>query len=166
MASRAERDPAWIDAILDWRGIWLIARLGLTSAYLLGGVTKLADFPAAIAEQERFGLHPGALWAAVTIAVELGGSALVLSGRLVWLGAGALAVLTAVASLVANDFWALQGQARFVAMNGFFEHIGLIAGIRPGRHDRPAGRTPAISPTSTHHHFWRAVPCLRSKPSR
>jgi uncharacterized membrane protein YphA (DoxX/SURF4 family) len=129
MASRADLDPSWIDAILDWRWTWLIARTGLTGSYVLGGVVKLLDFPAAVAEQDHFGLHPGALWAAVMIAVELGGSALVISDRLVWLGAGALGVLTAVAALVANDFWALQGQARFIAMNSFFEHIGLIAGL-------------------------------------
>jgi uncharacterized membrane protein YphA (DoxX/SURF4 family) len=129
MASRTELDPPWVDAILDWRWTWLIARIGLTGAYVLGGVGKLLDFPAAIAEQEHFGLHPGALWAALTIAVELGGSALVISGRLVWLGAGALGVFTALAAVVANDFWALQGDARFTATNAFFEHIGLIAGL-------------------------------------
>jgi uncharacterized membrane protein YphA (DoxX/SURF4 family) len=129
MASRADLDPSWVDAILDWRWTWLIARVGLVSAYVLGGVVKLLDFPAAVVEQEHFGLHPGAVWAAVTILVELGGSALVISDRLVWLGAGALGVLTAVAALVASDFWALQGQARFIAVNSFFEHIGLIAGL-------------------------------------
>jgi uncharacterized membrane protein YphA (DoxX/SURF4 family) len=129
MATRAANDPVWINAILGWSGTWLVARIGLTAAYGLGGFVKLMDFPAAVAEQEHFGLHPGALWAAVTIVVELGGSLLVLSGRYVWLGAGALAVLTVVASVVANDFWALEGQARFAAMNSFFEHIGLIAGF-------------------------------------
>lgn len=129
MTLHAADDPAWIDAILAWRGTWLLARVGLVAAYVLGGVVKLTDFPAAVAEQEQFGLHPGALWAAVTIVAELGGSLLVLSGRYVWLGAGALGVLTAVASIVANDFWALEGQARFAAMNSFFEHVGLIAGF-------------------------------------
>jgi uncharacterized membrane protein YphA (DoxX/SURF4 family) len=129
MTSRTALEPAWVDAILDWRWTWLLARIGLTGAYLLGGAVKLLDFPAAVAEQEQLGLHPGALWAALTIAVELGGSALVIAGRLVWLGAGALGVLTAVAALVANDFWALQGAARFAAMNAFFEHVGLIAGF-------------------------------------
>jgi len=31
--------------------------------------------------------------------------------------------------LVANNFWAMEGQARFLAMNSFFEHLGLIAGL-------------------------------------
>ena len=121
--------PSWIGAILAWRGTGLLARIALTSAYLLGGIVKLADFPAAIAEQEHFGLYPGMVWAALAILVELGGSALVISGRLVWLGAGALGVLTAIASFLANNFWALQGPERVMAMNSFFEHIGLIAGF-------------------------------------
>ena len=124
-----ERDPRWVDAVLDWRWTWVAARAGLSGAYLLGGLTKLLDFPAAVAEQAHFGLHPAWLWAALAVVVELIGPVLLISGRLVWLAAGALGVLTFIASLVANDFWALQGQARFAAANAFFEHIGLIAGF-------------------------------------
>jgi len=129
MAGAARRDPRWVDAVLDWRWTWLLARLGLCGAYLLGGATKLLDFSAAVAEQEHFGLRPGWLWASLAIAVELGGSALLIWGRLVWLAAGALGALTFVATLVANHFWTLQGAARFTALNAFFEHIGLIAGF-------------------------------------
>jgi uncharacterized membrane protein YphA (DoxX/SURF4 family) len=122
-------DPRWVDAILNWPITWLVARLGLTSAYLVGGVTKLLDFQAAVAEQQHFGLNPGWLWAAMAIVVELGGSALVISGRYTWFGAGALGVLTAIATFRANNFWVMQGHDRFMAFNSFFEHIGLIAGL-------------------------------------
>jgi len=122
-------DPGWVDAILDWRWTWLAARVGLTGAYILGGLVKLSDFPAAMAEQEHFGLHPGWLWAALAMVVEIAGPLLIISGRLVWLGAGALGVLTAIATLTANDFWTMTGHDRFAAMNAFFEHIGLIAGF-------------------------------------
>ena len=121
--------PSWIDAILEWRGTWLLARIALSGAYILGGMTKLFNFSAAVAEQEHFGLHPGWIWTCLSIVVELLGPFLIITGRWVWLGAGALGVLTALASLVANNFWALQGQARFQATNAFFEHIGLIAGF-------------------------------------
>lgn len=129
MSRVASDDPRWVDAILDWRWTWLIARVVLTGAYLLGGLTKLFDFPAAAAEQEHFGLRPGWLWAALTIAVELIGPALVISGRWVWLGAGMLGVFTGLAAVMANDFWTMSGQARFAATNAFFEHLGLIAGF-------------------------------------
>ena len=121
--------PHWVAQILDWRWTWRLARLALVSAYVIGGVNKLVDFGGAIAEQEHFGLDPGWLWASVAIVVELGGSLLVVSGFLVWFGAGALGVLTAVAMLVANDFWTMAGHDRFVALNAFFEHLGLIAGL-------------------------------------
>ncbi len=129
MAAHLDRDPRWVDAILDWRWTWLAARIALTGAYILGGLTKLFDFPGAVAEQAHFGLQPAAVWAALSIAIELIGPALIISGRLVWLGAGALGVLTAIATLVADDFWTKFGHDRFVALNGFFEHIGLIAGF-------------------------------------
>ena len=125
----ARSDPAWVDAVLEWRWTWLGARVALVSAFLLGGITKLSDIPAAIAEQEHFGLHPGWLWAALAIVVELSGSVLILINRLVWLGAGGLGVLTAIATLAAEPFWTMEGHERFVAMNGFFEHAGLIGGF-------------------------------------
>jgi uncharacterized membrane protein YphA (DoxX/SURF4 family) len=127
MAAIAEYTPPWVGAILGWRATWFLARLALSSAYLIGGINKAIDFPGAVAEQAHFGLEPAWAWAIVTIVVELGGSLLLIWGRLVWLAAGALGVLTAIAMLAANNFWAMEGQARFVAMNTFFEHLGLIA---------------------------------------
>lgn len=126
---KPDQDPRWVDAILDWRPTWFLARLFLVGAYLLGALVKLGDWPAAVAEQAHFGLHPPALWAGLTIAVEIVGPVLILINRLVWLGAGMLGVFTLLAALVANNFWTMQGQERFMATNAFFEHIGLIGGF-------------------------------------
>ncbi|QOL83232.1 DoxX family protein [Pseudooceanicola spongiae] len=122
--------PHFVSVILSHPAVWFLARLALVGAYLLGGLTKLTDWPGAVAEQAHFGVTPPALWAAITIALELIGPALILSGRLVWLGAGMLGVFTLLAAFVANNFWAMPaGQDRFMAMNAFFEHIGLIGGF-------------------------------------
>jgi uncharacterized membrane protein YphA (DoxX/SURF4 family) len=121
--------PRWIAAILSWPSTLPVARVALVSAFLIGGIQKLTDFPGAVAEQAHFGLQPAWLWAVTAIVVELGGSLLVIANRLVWLGAGGLGVLTAVAMLTANDFWAKTGHDRFMAINAFFEHLGLIAGL-------------------------------------
>ena len=128
MSSRAGT-PRAIAITLAWPGLWPAKRVALVSAFVIGGFTKLLDFAGAIAEQEHFGLRPGWLWAALAIGVEIGGSALVIAGRWVWFGAGGLGVLTAVAMLAANNFWALSGNDRFMALNAFFEHLGLIAGL-------------------------------------
>ncbi|BCG02692.1 hypothetical protein PPGU19_072600 (plasmid) [Paraburkholderia sp. PGU19] len=129
MSTHAQGNPHWIAALLDQPWLPPMARTALVSAYLIGGVTKLANFHAAVHEQAHFGLHPGWLWAALAIVVELGGSACVIFSRFVWLGAGALGALTAVAMFVANDFWNLTGDAHFFALNAFFEHLGLIAAL-------------------------------------
>ena len=114
-----------IDRLLTWPFALFLARLLLVSAYLVGGVQKLFDWPGAVAEQVQFGLAPPALWAALTIIVELLGSIMVLFDRKGWLGAGMLGVFTILAAFVANDFWTMTGHDRFMAMNGFFEHLGL-----------------------------------------
>jgi uncharacterized membrane protein YphA (DoxX/SURF4 family) len=121
--------PRWVCAILTWRWLAPLARLALVSAFLIGGIQKLADFPAAVAEQAHFGLEPAPVWAVAAIIVELGGSLLVLAGRWTWFGAGGLGVLTAIAMVTANDFWTRTGHDRFMAVNAFFEHLGLIAGL-------------------------------------
>ncbi|MFC3442958.1 DoxX family protein [Sphingobium rhizovicinum] len=127
---RPVRDPRFVDAILDWKPTWFIARLLLVGGYLLGGIVKLTDWSAAVAEQAHFGMSPPALWATLTIALELIGPLLILSGRLVWLGAGMLGVFTLLAAFTANAFWTMpMGQDRFMATNAFFEHLGLIGGF-------------------------------------
>jgi uncharacterized membrane protein YphA (DoxX/SURF4 family) len=121
--------PRWIGAILSWPGLAPLSRAALVSAFLIGGIQKFADFPGAIAEQAHFGLQPAWLWAAAAVIVEIAGSVLVIFGRWVWLAAGGLGVLTAIAMLTADNFWALTGHDRFMAVNTFFEHLGLIAGL-------------------------------------
>lgn len=128
MLSRRDT-PRWVELILSWRWLTPLARLALTSAFLIGGVQKLVDFPGAVAEQAHFGLQPAWLWAAAAIIVELAGPLLVIFQRVVWLGAGGLGVLTLVAMFTANNFWELAGHERFIALNAFFEHLGLIAGL-------------------------------------
>lgn len=106
---------------LAWLGL-----LGLCAAYLQGGLNKLLDYPGAVAEAARFGLPLPGLTAAATIALELGASLLVLTGRLRWLGALALGALTLAATFIANRYWALPpGEARFMTANAFHEHLGL-----------------------------------------
>jgi uncharacterized membrane protein YphA (DoxX/SURF4 family) len=109
-----------------WHGLALLA---LCAAYLEGGLTKLMDFDGAVAEMQHFGLQPPRLLAVAVIALELGASALILSGRGRWLGAVALGVFTVAASVIANDFWALDGLARTAASHAFFEHLGLAGGF-------------------------------------
>ncbi|ALX12274.1 DoxX family protein [Burkholderia cepacia JBK9] len=122
-------NPAWVRVLLARPAVLPLVRLALVSAYLIGGVAKALDFDGAVAEQAHFGLHPAALWAALAIAVEIAGSLCVVFNRFTWLGAGSLGMLTLVAMAVANDFWNRTGAEHFMALNSFFEHLGLIAAL-------------------------------------
>ena len=114
-----------------------IALLLLVSAYLQGGLDKAFDFAAAVGEMHHFGLEPAAPLALAVIVLELGASLLILSGRLRWLGALALAAFTLAATFVANRFWSAPPADRFMLENGFFEHLGLVGGfLLVAWHDR------------------------------
>jgi uncharacterized membrane protein YphA (DoxX/SURF4 family) len=115
---------ALVSPALHW-----IALLGLCAAYLQGGIVKAVDFNGAMAEMRHFGLAPAALLAVATIAVEIGASLLILTGYRRWLGALTLAGFTLIATFIANRFWEMAMPERFMAMNSFFEHLGLIGGL-------------------------------------
>ncbi|AOY91001.1 DoxX family protein [Cupriavidus sp. USMAA2-4] len=125
---------------------WLrwLALLLLCAAYLQGGLVKLSDFGGAVQEMQHFGLAPAAPLAAAVIALELGASLLILSGRWRWLGALGLAAFTLLATFLANRFWAAPPAERFGLANAFFEHLGLVGGFllvawEDWRHRSPPG---------------------------
>ncbi|MFG6458893.1 DoxX family protein [Roseateles sp. BYS96W] len=106
-----------------------LALLLLCAAYLQGAFDKLRDFPAAMAEMRHFGLAPAAPWAVAVIVLEVGASALILTGWYRWLGALALAAFTVLADFLADRFWTLRSPERRAVANAFFEHWGLAGGF-------------------------------------
>ena len=123
------KTPFLIDRVLDWPGTWLAARFAIVLVYLVSAVGHLSDFGAAVAEHAGYGLPAPELMAALTVGVELAGSLLILTGQLVWLGAGMLGVFTALGAVLAHPFWTIQGPARFDALASFLEHVGLVGGL-------------------------------------
>jgi uncharacterized membrane protein YphA (DoxX/SURF4 family) len=126
------------------RALTTIGLLGLCAAYIQGGLNKLLDYPGAVAEAVHFGLPLAPVAAALTIALELVASTMVLTGRLRWLGALALMLFTITATFIANRYWELQpGQERFMMANSFYEHLGLAgAFLLIAVWDRPERRHP------------------------
>lgn len=108
-----------------------LARAALCLAFIASGLGKLLDFPSAIAEQRHFGLSPPAVFAVITIGVQLGGSALVLVGRgqARLVGALLLAGFTVAATLIGHPFWTFSGDERGHQRNTFLEHVGLVGGF-------------------------------------
>ena len=115
---------AFLSPWVFWLGL-----LFLCSAYLQGAFDKLRDFPGAVAEMRHFGLSPAAPFAALTIAMEIAASLLILTGYYRWLGALALAAFTVLANFLADRFWNLPKPERVMVANSFFEHWGLAGGF-------------------------------------
>ncbi|MBE9606065.1 DoxX family protein [Acetobacteraceae bacterium H6797] len=121
--------PAPIASLLESRGLFILGRVLLCVPFFLSGFAKLFDFSAATAEMAHFGLNPPAFFAVATIITQLGGSALVISGRYAWLGAGAMAVFTLLTIPIAHDFWNLEGMQAMMEMFFVVEHIAVIGGM-------------------------------------
>jgi transmembrane protein len=118
-----------IDLILRAPATAAAARVVLCLPFWWSGLSKLRDFSRGTAEMAALGLKPAWLFNALTILVQLGGSLLVILNIWTWLGAGALGVFTALATVMAHRFWALDGIERARELNTFFEHLAIIAGF-------------------------------------
>ena len=126
---RQSGTPEPIRSLLEWKGTDVLARIALTLPYWWSGIDKLIHPAAALAEFQATGLPASWTVYGLLLLVQLGGSLTIIANRYAWLGAGALAVFTAIATYVAHAFWKLDGAQRFAEMNSFLEHIALMAGF-------------------------------------
>jgi transmembrane protein len=104
-------------------------RVVLCLPFWWSGLNKLLDFSGGTAEMAALGFEPGWLFNALTILVQLGGSLLVILNFWTWLGAGALGMFTGLATVLAHQFWTLDGIERVRELNTFLEHLAIIAGF-------------------------------------
>jgi transmembrane protein len=122
--------PGFVSAILRSPITSFIARLLLCFMFLGSGIDKLMNFAGAQAEMAHFGLNPPWLFAALTIITQIGGSALILFNRATWLGAGALAIFTALTIPIAHAFWTMPPSE--MAQLEFYitvEHLAVIGAM-------------------------------------
>lgn len=118
--NRWVRRPLWVHAAL----------LLLTFFYWRSGIEKLLDFSAAQAEMAHFGLQPTALFAALTIALQLIAPALIaLATRWATLAAGALAGFTLITIPLAHRFWESTGVQAALERALVFEHLSMVGAL-------------------------------------
>ena len=119
-----------IDNVLRSRVSYLLATTLLTYIFWWSGLSKVLDFQSALKEMEHFGLKPAALFAMLTIAVQLLGSlAIIACSRWAWVGAGALAVFTLSTIPVAHRFWSMTGMEAFLEKALVQDHFSVIGGL-------------------------------------
>ena len=71
----------------------------------------------------------GGPFAAAVILTQLGGSALFMTRRFCWLGAGILVGFTVLATLLAHPFWTFEAPDRGRQTATFFEHLAIVGGF-------------------------------------
>lgn len=121
--------PNWVAKILSSCAVEIAGRVLLTFPFWGSGLAKLIDFNGGVAEMRMFGLEPAPLFNIAVLATQLVGSALIVSGRHTWLGAGMLGVFTALTIPVVHRFWALEGEHGIVALHTATEHVGMIGAL-------------------------------------
>ena len=121
--------PRWVAAILDSPAAALAGRVLLTFMFWSSGIMKIVDWNGGLGDMAHFHLNPPAAFNLATLVVQLVGSALVISGRYVWLGAGMLGVFTALTIPIAHPFWTMTGHAATGEMYTAVEHVSIIGAL-------------------------------------
>lgn len=122
--------PGFVAAILEARATAIATRVLLTFMFWGSGLGLLANFGESVEIFASLGFAQPALVVIATAATQLIGSALVISGRYVWLGAGALGVFTFLTILLVHDFWAMpDGPQKVNSFHTATEHVSVIGAL-------------------------------------
>jgi transmembrane protein len=122
--------PRFVSAILESPVVSLVARVLLTLMFWSSGIAKILDWKGGLGDMAHFNLNPPAAFNLATLVVQLVGSFLVIFvGRFAWLGAGMLAVFTALTIPIAHHFWTLTGHDATNEMYTAVEHVSIIGAL-------------------------------------
>jgi transmembrane protein len=127
--SQAESFGNPLSALTSSGWFGTLARILLTFMYWGSGLSKLIDFSGGVAEMQHFGLEPAVFFNIAVIVTQLGGSALIILNRHAWLGAGALAVFTALTIPIAHNFWAMEEPMKTLEFYVVMEHVTVIGAM-------------------------------------
>ncbi|HVG49460.1 MAG TPA: DoxX family protein [Rubellimicrobium sp.] len=121
--------PRFVNSILESEALWAFARVLITFMYWFAGLGFALDPSGAQAMMGGFGLQPAWLIAVLTIGVQVLGSLLIISDRLVWLGAGMLGVFTLLTIPLVHAFWTMPEPQATQARLESEEHLTVIGGL-------------------------------------
>ena len=122
-------NPNPISALTSSTWFGYLARTVLTFMFWASGLSKLIDFNAGVAEMAHFGLEPAVAFNIATIITQLCGSILIILNRWTWLGAGALAVFTALTIPLVHHFWTMEEPFKTIEFYVVMEHISIIGAL-------------------------------------
>ncbi len=121
----------YLDCIAATYGgvILLLGRLALAATFVPSGYGKLMRLDAFAQSLAARGMPAPGLLAIIGACVEFFGGLCVLLGLKTRYAALAMAVFTALASLIAHRFWHLDGAARTTQYIQFMKNLAIIGGF-------------------------------------
>jgi len=111
--------------------MFVILKIMLTTLFWSAGIFGMFNFQQVVKEVQAINLPFPALLAAATIAVQLGGSALIITnaGNTAWIGAVGLAIFTLLTIPFGHAFWRFSEPQRTAELHIALEHITVAGGL-------------------------------------
>ena len=107
----------------------LIGRVLLAIMFLLAGISKIGAFAGTSGYIASKGLPMPDVVAALTIAIEIGGSLLLILGFCTRWAALALAAFTLLAALIFHNYWAMPAAQQTIQQIMFMKNIAIVGGL-------------------------------------
>ena len=107
----------------------LVARILLALMFVIAGFGKIGGFEGTAGYIASKGLPLPQLGAAIAIVVELAGGIMLVVGWKARWAALAIAVFTAVATVIFHNFWAMTGADAGMQRLMFMKNVSVIGGL-------------------------------------
>lgn len=107
----------------------LVGRLLIAVMFLLAGISKIGAFAGTSGYIASKGLPMPDVVAALTIALEIGGSLLLILGFCTRWAALALAAFTLLAAVIFHNYWAMPAAQQTIQQIMFMKNIAIVGGL-------------------------------------
>ena len=107
----------------------LVARLLLTTLFLIFGWRKLRDVSGTVSQMVQLGLPTPVLAAAVSIIMELPVAVAVALGAFTRPSAALMALYTLGTALIGHRYWTVKGAGFVDSLDSFYKNLSIMGGF-------------------------------------
>jgi putative oxidoreductase len=107
----------------------LLGRIFIATIFLVAGTRKVLAFAGTVGYFAKLGFPSAEVFAAIAIAIEIGGGLMMLFGWRTRWAAWLLVVFVAVATAMAHRFWEFDAAQYNNQLNHFLKNIAIIGGL-------------------------------------
>ncbi|MDB5808368.1 MAG: DoxX protein [Betaproteobacteria bacterium] len=120
-----------MNAICEWVKQYgpLVARILLAQLFIVSGIGKIGGFAGTAAFMSGAGVPAAPALLVVIIALEIGGSLMLIAGWQVRWAAAAFCVFILLASVVVHPFWNSDAASFLSQMNNFMKNFAIMGGM-------------------------------------